>query len=935
MTFPIILLSAAVAFPTPQVGRPDAWHSPTNRSFTCSPSIAVAPNGRLWASWFCARLCNEEDDSYAILVTSSDGGATWKEVAWADPDRTGKWRTFDPGLWIAPDGKLHWTFSEHTLWRYPDTAKLGYTMFRCVFPDPCAEPADLPEVERFTQGVMLGRPFVASDGAWIYPLQVFGAGKPKDQAARVYASTDGGRTISLRGAPSVPDVEYGEHSVVELKNGDLWLCARTKASGLYEGVSSDGGRTWRKFREPSLKATNSRPYAMRLKSGRVLLVKNGAIDEDCGRKKLSAYLSDDECRTWKGGLVLEPGAAEYPCACEDAHGVIRVVYDRQRYEGADVRMAAFTEEDVLAGRAVSSAAKLDVRISAKVSGGFSRSETDRWRSLMHSRGEVGDPRVEVTRKAAGTLVALFSGNAAPGFPVRMLETTSTDGGITWSYPEVSAKKPRPAIVPYPRKVAMLGGAFPLKSKSVDAAKIRRVRDAAVPAEGYRLRVAPDGISVASSDDAGAFYAVETLKQLAEADKWGFLSVPCCEIEDSPAYRWRGVLLDEGRHFFGKGAVKRLIDQMAMHKLNVLQWHFTEDPGWRIEVPGYPELVKYGAVRPESPAYGAKIDWDQPREKRTMKMDGERYGPFYYTEADLREVVAYAAERHVEIVPEIELPGHSKAALAAYPRLACFPENCTNRLPRTVWGIEKDVYCAGNDEVLAFLRDVLDYVCSVFPSKVVHIGGDECPRDRWKACPRCQKRIRDENLKDESELQAWLTRKMAEHLAKKGRRLACWNGVLNCGFVSADATGMLWRPQEKEPMCSGGNPIVNSSQFYCYLDYGQGLSLDPFLYIGNTITLEKAYSFDPATSGGIPESERGRIVGGQMCCWSEFTWNVFDLDWKTWPRGCALAESFWTGADGREFGDFLRRMKEHRRRLVASGVNCAPLGDESTIREGTF
>ena len=927
------LIIAATLFPTPEVGKPDAWHSPTNRSFTCAPSIAVAPNGRLWATWFCARLCNEEDDSYALLVTSSDGGATWNEVAWADPDRTGKWRTFDPGLWITPDGKLQWTFSEHTLWRYEDTARLGHVLFRCMFDDPCSEPAELPRAERFAEGVMLGRPFVAADGTWMYPLAKWKPGRKLDP--KLYVSTDRGRTIELRGEVDVPDSEYGEHSVIELKNGDLWMCSRTKALGLYEGVSSDGGRTWRKFRDPSLKFTNSRPYAMRLKSGRILLVKNGAIDENCGRKKLSAYLSDDECRTWKGGLLLEASGSEYPCACEDENGVIRVVYDRCRYESADVSMATFTEEDVLAGRPVSPKAKLAVRISAKVSGGFSRSETTRWRSLMHSKGDVNDARIEVSRKADGTFVAMIKGDATPGFPPRILECVSTDGGKLWSYPVVSAKKPRPALVPYPKKAEMRDGAYRSHRKAVDRESVSRVADASVPPEGYRLSVTPRGISVACSDDAGFFYALETLKQLAEADVRRELTFPCCEIEDAPAYSWRGVLLDEGRHFFGKGAVKRLIDQMAMHKLNVLQWHFTEDPGWRIDVPGYPELIKYGAVRPQSPAYGAKIDWDQKPDKRKMAMDGERYGPFYYTESDLREVVAYAAVRHVEIVPEIELPGHSKASLAAYPELACFPENCTNRLPRMVWGVEKDIYCAGNDKVFKFLFDVLDYVCSVFPSKRIHIGGDECPRDRWKACPKCQKRIHDEKLRDEDELQAWFTRRVAEYLAKKGRTLACWNGVLNCGFVAEDAVAALWRDLEKEPVCAGRNPLVNSHQRYCYLDYGQGLSQDPFTYIGNTVTLEKAYSFDPATSGGIPESERPRVIGGQICCWSEFTWNVFDLDWKTWPRGCALAESFWTGADGRVFGDFLHRMETHRRRLIKAGVNCAPLGDGSAVRNLDF
>ena len=217
----------------------------------------------------------------------------------------------------------------------------------------------------------------------------------------------------------------------------------------------------------------------------------------------------------------------------------------------------------------------------------------------------------------------------------------------------------------------------------------------------------------SSDAAGEFYARETLKQLAVVAGRGrnrAVSFPCCEIDDAPRYAWRGLLLDEGRHFFGKDAVRRLLDQMARHKLNVFHWHLTEDQGWRIDVPGYPELVKYGSVRPESPAYGAHIDWDVPADRRKMKMDSCRYGPFYYTESDLREIVRYAQERHITIVPEIELPGHALASIAAYPELTCFPERMTARVPRCSWGVEKNMYCAGNDKAIDFLCAVLDFVC---------------------------------------------------------------------------------------------------------------------------------------------------------------------------------------------------------------------------------
>ena len=490
---------------------------------------------------------------------------------------------------------------------------------------------------------------------------------------------------------------------------------------------------------------------------------------------------------------------------------------------------------------------------------------------------------------------------------------------------VADEEPLP-LVPRPRSIVRTGGVYAPAIRSVDALTVERSHDAAIPREGYRLSVTSNGVKCVSSDAAGEFYARETLKQLAVVAGRGrnrAVSFPCCEIDDAPRYAWRGLLLDEGRHFFGKDAVRRLLDQMARHKLNVFHWHLTEDQGWRIDVPGYPELVKYGSVRPESPAYGAHIDWDVPADRRKMKMDSCRYGPFYYTESDLREIVRYAQERHITIIPEIELPGHALASIAAYPELTCFPERMTARVPRCSWGVEKNMYCAGNDKAIDFLCAVLDFVCDVFPSDTVHIGGDECPRDTWKACPKCQARIKAEGLAGEDELQAWFTERIAAHLAKRGRRIACWNGVLGCGRPLPGAVDMYGFEPSRAPLYGdASNPVVQCNQFHYYLDYGQGLPDDPFLYIGNRVPLSKVYGYDLAEN--LPAKQRSRLIGGQVSCWSEFTWNVWDLDWKTWPRACAAAEGFWTGADRCGYGDFLQRMRTHRRRLIADGVNCAPL-----------
>lgn len=458
------------------------------------------------------------------------------------------------------------------------------------------------------------------------------------------------------------------------------------------------------------------------------------------------------------------------------------------------------------------------------------------------------------------------------------------------------------------------------------AKVVVEKDGTIAAEGYRLRVNPEeGIRIACSDAAGEFYARQTLKQLV-----GTNGYPCVSIIDRPAYPWRGMLIDDCRHFFGKDVLKNVIDQMAQYKMNVLHWHLTEDQAWRIDIPGYPELVKYGAVRPASPKFGARLKKEANGEY-SAETNGQTYGPFYYTEADVREIIAYAAERHVKVVPEIELPGHVYAALAAYPEFACKPENLANRTPRSIWGIEKDVLCIGNDKAIKFMEDVVDYVCRLFPSDVVHIGGDECPQVRWKDCPKCQKRIRDEGLGDEKGLQPWITRHFVKFLEARGKRALGWDEYLLGEGIPKSAMGMSWRLGKQgaghawlspSDLAAKGHDVVMTPNSYCYLDYGQGLEDDPFQYIGGRITLEKCHSMDLCE--GVPDNLRSHIIGGQGNNWSEYTWNKFDLEWKMWPRGCALAEVFWSGNGKPPFDDFLRRMKVHRKRLIGQGVNCAPL-----------
>ena len=480
------------------------------------------------------------------------------------------------------------------------------------------------------------------------------------------------------------------------------------------------------------------------------------------------------------------------------------------------------------------------------------------------------------------------------------------GAALAAFATMAETRMAPALVPMPQSVRETGGVS-------SATNVVFERDAAIAAEGYRIVVARDRIVVTSSDDAGAFYARQTLRQLGSP-------TPCVEIEDAPAFMWRGILLDECRHFFGKETVKQMIDVASEHKYNVFHWHLMDDEGWRIESKAFPDLVKYGAVRPKSQCHGSDHD------PKHVKYNDVPYGPFFYTHEDIRDVVAYAAERHMSVMPEVEFPAHARAALAAYPQFSC-RGTIEPRTPRCIWGGEKEVFCAGNDETIRFLERLIDETCELFPFAYVHIGGDECPKDRWKECPKCQKRIRDLGLGDEEGLQKWMTQHFTRYLERKGRRAVGWDEILSAG-VPKDTVVMSWRGAAGGiEAAKAGNDVIMTPNTHCYLDYRQGLREDPFQYIGGRngrcVTLEKAYSFDPCE--GIPESGRAHVLGGQANCWSEYTWNEYDLAWKTWPRACAIAEALWTApAKPRDFTDFSRRMAVNRKRLIAAHVNCAPL-----------
>ena len=454
------------------------------------------------------------------------------------------------------------------------------------------------------------------------------------------------------------------------------------------------------------------------------------------------------------------------------------------------------------------------------------------------------------------------------------------------------------LVPAPREFTARTGYC-----SADA-PFRTVRDSEIPAEGYRLAVTPDGIEIASHDAGGEFYARVTLSQHAETSADGTTNYPCCTISDSPRFKWRGCLIDEGRHFFGKETVKKMIDAMAYHKLNVLHWHLTEDQGWRIDFKRWPELAKMGAVRRDA--------------------KGQLYGPHFYTEEDISEIVEYAQSRHVKIVPELEIPGHSRAALAAFPQFSCLGEKLERRADST-WGVKRELYCAGNDDAIKFLEELLDEFCRLFKySDTIHIGGDECPKARWRRCPKCQARIKALQLKDENQLQSWMMRHFTGYLSRKGKRAVLWEEATDGGLAEGAAV-MAWLGTERAvAAASNGIDCVVCPRTVAYFDQRQGIANDPWRADGRGLELSKVYAFDP--SKGFAPEFAGRVLGSEGLLWSEGISEPEELMWMAFPRLSAMAEVLWTGGGNRDYADFTKRLAAHIPRLRAKGIVCAPTPD---------
>lgn len=440
----------------------------------------------------------------------------------------------------------------------------------------------------------------------------------------------------------------------------------------------------------------------------------------------------------------------------------------------------------------------------------------------------------------------------------------------------------------------------------------------LPAEAYVLSVRSDRIDLTGGSPAGVFYGFQTLRQMLpesalRGEKARAIDLPVVEIRDEPRIGYRALLLDAGRHFFGPEEVKSVIDLMAMHKLNRLQWHLTEDQGWRIEIRKYPELTRRGAWRDRSDL--------RPAEDGRPEKDPQPYGG-YYTRQQVREIVRYAADRFIEIVPEIEMPGHAMAALASYPWLGCLGEGY--EVP-SLWGVKEDVYCAGKDSTFVFLEDVLTEVTDLFPYELVHIGGDECPKARWKECPRCQRRMRDEGLGSEEELQSYFVRRIERFLASRNRRMVGWDEIRQGGLSETAIVLSRKREQGLRSALENGNDVIMMPYLNCYFDYYQGSRETEPLAFGGFLPLRTAYDLDPFE--GLNAEQSRRILGVQCNLWTEFVATLDHAEYMLLPRLAAFAERAWTGGEG-NYPDFLRRLESFSRLYDAQGYEYRDFRSEA-------
>lgn len=434
-------------------------------------------------------------------------------------------------------------------------------------------------------------------------------------------------------------------------------------------------------------------------------------------------------------------------------------------------------------------------------------------------------------------------------------------------------------------------------------------------EGYQLTITPKQIEIRANTDQGAFYAVQSLRQLLPIDfengtfTEDRISIPCVSIKDAPQFKHRGMHLDVGRHFFSVDFIKKYIDALAMLKMNTFHWHLTEDQGWRIEIKKYPKLQEIAAYRNQTLIGSYDPD--------LQEFDGKRYGGFY-TQEEIKDVVAYAQNRHVTIIPEIEMPGHAQAAISAYPELGCTGEQI--KVAET-WGVFDHIFCS-KDETFKFLENVLDEVLELFPSTYIHIGGDEAPKKHWENCPNCQQRIKEEGLKDEHELQNYFITRIEKYLNSKGRQIIGWDEILE-GGLAPNATVMSWRGTAGAvEAAKQHHNVIMTPTSHCYFDYKQSDNADePLSNSGGFLPLEKVYSFNPIPEE-LSKEEAKYVLGGQGNIWTEYIPNEKQLEYMAFPRILAMSEVLWSPLETKNYPDFLARVENFHHRLDALDINYA-------------
>lgn len=435
-------------------------------------------------------------------------------------------------------------------------------------------------------------------------------------------------------------------------------------------------------------------------------------------------------------------------------------------------------------------------------------------------------------------------------------------------------------------------------------------------EGYHLKVEKRQITIEANQPAGIFYGVQTLLQMLPKEirsqqvqhdvEW---TIAGADITDKPQFPWRGLMLDVSRHWFTKEEVMRFIDELAEYKMNVFHWHLTDDQGWRIEIKSLPNLTAKGAWRAKRVGQWWQREPQQPDEEAT-------YGG-YYTQEDIKDVLAYAKQRYVRVIPEIDVPGHSLATLVAYPELACMKAPKYVNVGNKFYGEDENTLCAGKEETFEFLDKVFTEVAALFPDEYIHVGGDECFKGFWHKCPRCQARMKAENLKDENELQSYVIHRLESILKAKGKKLIGWDEILE-GGLAPDATVMSWRGMEGGIKAAKANHhVIMTPTQHCYLDLWQGEpSVEPDTY--SMCRLSDSYHFNP-----VPDSVPAEMVlGGQGNLWSESVPTFRHAEYMTWPRGWALAEVLWSGPAKTDWDEFWPRVEKHFERADIAGINYA-------------